>query len=64
MEVAVLTPSPIYLPSSCRRMPLPETPRSLAARLIRRRDVHVICELTALALFVGGVLAASLAAGG
>ena len=60
----MFTPSPIYLPSSCRRMPLPETPRSFAARLIRRRDVRFAFELTALALFVGGVLATSLAATG
>ncbi|HEV2552740.1 MAG TPA: hypothetical protein VGV17_03135 [Bosea sp. (in: a-proteobacteria)] len=59
----MLTPSPIYVPRSCRRMAEPETPRSLAARLIARRDIRTAIELTALGLFVGGVLAASIAAG-
>jgi hypothetical protein len=63
MEVAMLTPSRIYLPASCRRLAEPETPRSLAARLIARRDVRTAIEITALGLFVGGVLAASIAAG-
>lgn len=60
----MLSPSRIYLPASCRRLAPDETPRSLAARLIARRDIRTALELTALGLFVGGVLAASIAAGG
>ena len=63
MEVAVLSPVPVYVPPSCRRLAEPDTPRTLAARLINRRDVRTAIELTALGLFVAGVLAASIAAG-
>ena len=30
MEVAVLSPVPVYVPPSCRRIAEPQTPRSLA----------------------------------
>lgn len=59
----MFVPLPVYVPPSCRRLPPCETPRSFAARLIRRRDVRTACEIAALGLFVAGVLAASLAAG-
>lgn len=67
MEAAVFAPAPVYVPPSCRRIQesqdWPETPRSLAARLIARRDIRTAIEITALGLFVGGVFAASIAAG-
>lgn len=63
----MFAPAPVYVPPSCRRIQesqdWPETPRSLAARLIARRDIRTAIEITALGLFVGGVLAASIAAG-
>lgn len=63
MEAALFAPAPVYVPPSCRRLAEPETPRGLAARLIARRDIRTAIEITALGLFVGGVLAASIAAG-